>query len=180
MGLYPYQKKVKSLIQSGKSVILQAPTGAGKTRAALAPFIESFFTAQVDEFPRKCIYSVPMRVLANQFVAEYGQSAADYRRKFRRELSVSIQTGDRPDDPKVESNLLFTTIDQTLSNFLIIAYGLGKSSGNLNAGAVMSSYLVFDELHLYDANTMLPTTLEMLRMIKDITPFIIMTATFSS
>ena len=180
MGLYPYQQKVKSLIQSGKSVILQAPTGAGKTRAALAPFIESFFTTQADGFPRKCIYSVPMRVLANQFVTEYGEMAADYSRKFRRELNVSIQTGDRPDDAKVESNLLFTTIDQTLSNFLNIPYGLGSSSANLNAGAVMSSYLVFDELHLYDANTMLPTTLEMLRMIKDVTPFIIMTATFSS
>lgn len=32
MALYPYQEKVKNLIQSGKSVVLQAPTGAGKTR----------------------------------------------------------------------------------------------------------------------------------------------------
>ena len=44
----------------------------------------------------------------------------------------------------------------------------------------MSSYLVFDELHLYDPDTTLPTTLEMLKMLKGITPFIVMTATFSS
>ncbi len=44
----------------------------------------------------------------------------------------------------------------------------------------MSGYLVFDELHLFDPDTTLPTTLEMLKMLKGITPFNIMTATFSS
>ena len=65
MALYAYQERVKELIQSGKSVILQAPTGAGKTRAALSPFIENFFDRDDGSTPRKCIYSVPMRVLAN-------------------------------------------------------------------------------------------------------------------
>ena len=180
MPLYPYQDHVKSHLLSGKSVILQAPTGAGKTRAALDPFIETFFDHPADFFPRKCIYSVPMRVLANQFFAEYHKLSASYHRKFNQELSIGIQTGDRPEDPKVEKNLVFTTIDQTLSNFLNIPYGLGNSSANLNAGAVLSSYLVFDELHLFDPDTMLPTTLEMLQMLKAITPFIVMTATFSS
>ncbi|MCX7839995.1 MAG: DEAD/DEAH box helicase [Anaerolineae bacterium] len=77
MGLYPYQERVKQLVQSGKSVILQAPTGAGKTRAALAPFIEAFFDLPPDQFPRQCIYSVPMRVLANQFVHEYRKYAEE-------------------------------------------------------------------------------------------------------
>lgn len=180
MDLYPYQERVKKLVQSGKSVILQAPTGAGKTRAALAPFIEAFLDFPPEVFPRKCIYSVPMRVLANQFVTEYKGLVDAYKRKFRHSLTVGIQTGDRPDDPRVENNLVFTTIDQTLSNFLNIPYGLGKGQANLNAGAIVSSYLVFDELHLYDPDTMLPTTLEMLRMLKGITPFVAMTATFST
>lgn len=180
MPLYSYQEQVKRLIQDGKSVILQAPTGAGKTRAALSPFIESFFDSPADAFPRKCIYSVPMRVLANQFLAEYEDLSASYRRKFQRRIDVSIQTGDRPDDPKLESNLIFSTIDQTLSGFLNIPFSLGTSSANINAGALLSSYLIFDELHLYDPDTSLPTTLEMLRMFKGITPFILMTATFSA
>ena len=59
MELYPYQKKVKDLIQSGRSAILQAPTGAGKTRAALAPFIEAFFDLPANRFPKKCVILCP-------------------------------------------------------------------------------------------------------------------------
>ena len=55
--------------QTGQSVILQAPTGAGKTRAALYPFFRAW--EEDRDFPRKCIYSVPLRVLADQFVKEY-------------------------------------------------------------------------------------------------------------
>ncbi len=180
LSLYPYQERVKALIQSGKSVILQAPTGAGKTRAALAPFIEAFFEQPPEAFPRKCLYSAPMRVLANQFVKDYGDYAEAYQRVHRRTMEVGIQTGDRPDDPKLEGNLIFTTVDQTLSNFLNLPYALGTASANLNAGAVLSSYLVFDELHLYDPDTMLPSVLGMLHWLRGLTPFIVMTATFST
>ena len=98
MALYPYQKRVKELIQEGKSVILQAPTGAGKTRAALSPFIENFFDSADGSTPRKCIYTVPMRVLANQFESEYSELTDKYQRINKRKIKVAIQTGDRPED----------------------------------------------------------------------------------
>ncbi|MBU2609352.1 MAG: DEAD/DEAH box helicase [Chloroflexi bacterium] len=63
MELYPYQKRVAKLLRTGKSVILQAPTGSGKTIAAIWPYLESW-DRQATDFPRKCIYVVPMRVLA--------------------------------------------------------------------------------------------------------------------
>lgn len=180
MGLYPYQERVKHWIHSGKSVILQAPTGAGKTRAALAPFIEAFFDFSPEAFPRQCIYSVPMRVLANQFVHEYRQYAETYERKFRRSIQVRIQTGEQPDDPELHGDLIFTTIDQTLSNVLGVPYALGSGRANLNAGAVIGSYLVFDEFHLYPPDGALKTTLQILKLLNGITPFVLMTATFSS
>jgi CRISPR-associated endonuclease/helicase Cas3 len=180
MALYPYQEKVKTLIQSGQSVILQAPTGAGKTRAAIAPFIEAFFDFPADQFPKKCIYSVPLRVLANQFEAEYRELAETYQRKHRREIKVAIQTGDRPDDRQFQDDLIFATIDQTLSSFVHMPYSLPRKLANLNAGAVVASYLVFDEFHLFESASTLPTTLEMLHMLRGVAPFILMTATFSS
>jgi len=178
MKLYPYQKLVSEYLLAGQSVILQAPTGAGKTTAALLPFLHGRQNDRSDFFPRKCIYSVPMRVLANQFHKEYKNIIRESGWEDR--LNISIQTGDRPDDRKLESDLIFTTIDQTLSNFLNIPYALGSGSANLNAGALISSYLVFDELHLFDPDTMLPTVLDMLQMLRKVTPFVIMTATFSS
>lgn len=175
---YPYQEKVAQLLLAGNNVILQAPTGAGKTAAALLPFLHARKNSDGAKFPRKCIYSVPMRVLANQFVAEYSKLMTKYG--WQHELGVTIQTGDRPEDPQLEGDLIFTTIDQTLSNFLCIPYALGNGRANLNAGAVSASYLVFDEFHLYDAQTALPTTLHLLKMLKGITPFLLMTATFSA
>jgi CRISPR-associated endonuclease/helicase Cas3 len=66
--LYEYQKRVAEHVEAGRSVILQAPTGAGKTIAALWPFLNHFGREEANLLPRKCIYSVPMRCLANQFV----------------------------------------------------------------------------------------------------------------
>jgi CRISPR-associated endonuclease/helicase Cas3 len=182
MNLYPFQETVYELLTDGRSVILQAPTGAGKTHAALYPFFRAWDATDNREpgsdFPRKCIYSVPLRVLANQFLDEVQAHARDLGR--RRPLEVTIQTGARPEDPRLEGNLVFTTIDQTLSNFLNIPYALSRGQGNLNSGAVLSSYLVFDEVHLFDPETMLPTTLHLLRLLRGLMPFLVMTATLSS
>lgn len=175
MSLYPFQERVYDLLSGGRSVILQAPTGAGKTRAALYPFLRAWEYG--DAFPRKCIYSVPLRVLANQFWDEYERRTRNFG--FVRPLHVTIQTGARSEDPRLEGSLIFSTIDQTLSNFLNIPYALSLSQGNLNAGAVLSSYLVFDELHLFDPETTLPTTLHLLRLLRGVVPFLVMTATLS-
>lgn len=180
MVLYPYQERVKKLVQNGHSVIIQAPTGSGKTRAALAPFIEEFFDRPGSLFPHKCIYAVPMRVLANQFFSEYDYLSEKYRRKYRHNIDVRIQTGEQPRDRKFEADLTFATIDQVLSSFLHMPYSLPRKLANFNAGAIVASYLIFDEFHLFDPITTLPTTLEMLRIVRDVSPFVLMTATFSS
>jgi CRISPR-associated endonuclease/helicase Cas3 len=181
MELYPFQRQVYDALSAGRSVILQAPTGSGKTAAALYPFLRAWEEADKrhpeGEFPRKCIYSVPLRVLANQFWDEYEERERNFG--FTRALDVKIQTGARPDDRKLEGNLIFTTVDQTLSNFLTIPYALSLNQGNLNAGAVISSYLVFDELHLFDPENMLPSVLHLLRLLRGKVPFLVMTATFS-
>lgn len=120
-----------------------------------------------------------MRVLANQFVAEYLEVVNKYNLKRKMALKVSIQTGENTGDPFLESDLIFTTIDQALSR-LRLPCSDTKRKANINAAAVMGSYLVFDEFHLLDPKSTLPTTLAMLKMLKGIAPFMLMTATFSS
>ncbi|NDJ78007.1 MAG: CRISPR-associated helicase Cas3', partial [Chloroflexi bacterium] len=183
-----FQILVFDALKAGRSVILQAPTGSGKTRAALEPFLYHLAEQDAGLFPRKCIYSVPMRVLANQFVEKLHGKVDGYGLKqgIRPKPVVAIQTGDRPDDPRFEATLTFATIDQTLSSFLNVPHSLPLRFANLNAGALLSSYLVFDEFHLFGTKTALPTTLAILDMLKSprqgergITPFVLMTATFS-
>jgi CRISPR-associated endonuclease/helicase Cas3 len=180
--VYPHQQHVFASLVEGKSVILRAPTGSGKTRAAIEPFLKSTEARLYGKgafLPHKMIYSVPMRVLAKQFQVEYQKVIATFNRKKAITLDTAIQTGETPQDPELTKHLVFATIDQTLSSFLMAPYGLSRGKANLNLGAILSSYLVFDEFHLYDPDSTLPTVLQMLRMLSGITPFVLMTATFS-
>lgn len=177
--LYSYQERFRELMLDGRSIILQAPTGSGKTRAALTPFLDTFWDAPSSIFPKKCVYVVPMRVLANQFTEETRQKAERYERIHKRQLKVGRQTGEYREDPEFREKLTFATIDQVLSSWLMSPYSLPRRLGNLNAGAFVGSYLVFDEFHLFDPDSTLPTTLHMLKTLKDISPFVLMTATFS-
>lgn len=178
--LYPYQQHVKSLIQDGKSVILQAPTGAGKTRAALAPFIESFFDGSADASPRKCLYVVPMRVLANQFYAEYKELACRYERIHKRKMDVRIQTGEQPNDKRFEGDLIFCTVDQFVSSYLTMPYSLPYRLANVNAGAAVGAYIVLDEFHLLDPESTLPSVMYAVQRLRHVAPVLLMTATFSA
>ena len=198
-ALYPYQERVRNLLHDGKNVILQAPTGAGKTLAALYPYVEC-----LDQFadgpypadaplPPTCRYVVPMRVLAAQFEREFHDlfSRLDRIRGTRLQqryarLGIalpSMQTGETPQDPRFESPLTFCTIDQLLAGFIGTPYSLGPGQANLNVAAAIGSYLILDEFHLYPldgSGGARLSTLAMLRLLKGLCRFILMTATFSA
>jgi CRISPR-associated endonuclease/helicase Cas3 len=180
MALYPYQERVRDLMLAGESIILQAPTGAGKTIAALTPFLETYWDAGAEQFPRKCIYAVPMRVLVNQFTDEFRDLSARHERRFHRPLAIGRQTGEYRESPEFREPLIFATIDQVLSSWLMHPYSLSARKGNMNAGAFVGSYLVFDEFHLFAPDSTLPTTLQMLKTLRGVSPFLLMTATFSA
>jgi ATP-dependent helicase YprA (DUF1998 family) len=51
-ALYPYQRRVyDALVMRGKNVILQAPTGAGKSRAALDPYFHNLARSAERDYP---------------------------------------------------------------------------------------------------------------------------------
>ncbi len=196
---YPYQKKVFEAISNGRNVILQAPTGTGKTLASLLPIFHRFDAFDAIEenglhaLPLKCCYAVPMRVLANQFKKECdghieklkigGTTFFDAYQRLNIPVP-SIQTGETPEDAQFESPLTFCTIDQLLASFLGAPYSLGHNRANINVGAIVDSYLILDEFHLYpfekNGNGARLTTLAMLKLLKGYSPFCMMTATFST
>jgi CRISPR-associated endonuclease/helicase Cas3 len=191
MKAYPYQIKVAELLLAGKNVILQVPTGADKTQAALLPYITARFNSAADFFPRRCIYAVPTHATADQLKAEYQtyfdtyssthQSVAEIEKKKNPQetFKVTVQTRERGEDRKFEGDLIFTTIDQVLSSFLDVPYSLSNNEANINSAAIFSSYLVFDEFQLFplekDGSGALAITIEMLSWLKGITPFVLMT-----
>lgn len=198
---YPYQLRAYEAIKAGRSIIIQAPTGAGKTRAALYPYFANIEQAEhlTDTqraslpLPLTCRYAVPMRVLATQFQREYSEhfTRLDRRRGTRfndtySKLDISlpaIQTGEAPEDTLFESPLTFCTIDQLLASFIGTPYSVSPRQANMNVGAVVGSYLILDEFHLYPVdhgNGARLTSLAMLRMLKRFSPFVLMTATLST
>lgn len=178
---YDFQVEVaEQLLYKRKNVILQAPTGSGKTGTALFPFLYTWQHKLA--FPRKCLYAVPLRVLTEQFkdVAETVIRSWSNEQKPR----ICLQTGEQQQDPKFEGDLIFTTIDQVISSALSVPYSLSKQQANLNAGAVFTSYVVCDEIHLFPidqqkAEGALATLIELLRTFGDTFPFLLMTATLS-
>ncbi len=178
---YEYQIKVAELLLSGKNVILSVPTGAGKTWASIMPFL--FATQnQINSFPQKTIYSLPLRTLTNSIFTDTKDiinhdKIIDTYPKLKDLLSV--QTGEFNNDTLLEKKLIFSTIDQTLSSFLCFPLALSHNQANVNAGALVGSYLIFDEFHLLDSKLSMSTTLGMLRMLKNMCRVCIMTATLS-
>ena len=171
---YDYQIKVAELLQQGKNVILTVPTGAGKTWASIMPFLYLRQNGNLD-FPQKLIYSLPLRTLANSIYSDVTKTL----KKTDFEKISSIHTGEYKDDENFESDIVFSTIDQTLSNFLCFPLSLSKRQANVNAGALIGSYLVFDEFHLLDPKLSMATTLGTLRILDNLCRFCIMTATLS-
>lgn len=171
-----FQKQIiDAHLNKGKNVILHAPTGAGKTLAALAPFYISRNLKGEIDFPNQAMYILPLRTLAYSLAEEAEQATNQWK--------VTTQTGEVQIDPFfLDGDVIFTTIDQALSGALTIPLSLSFRLANINAGAWIGSYLIFDEFHLLDTNRAFQTTIHLLKQLcvdMPLTRFTIMTATLS-
>lgn len=168
----PFQRRVYDHLAAGSSVVLQAPTGSGKTFAALAPFVLGVWGSGNGPVARKLIYSLPLRVLA-------GSLRDQYQDRLLKKLCFTTQYGGSAGDPYLdEGDVVFTTIDQTLSGFLGTPLSLPNRLANMLYGSVLSGALVFDEVHLLEPEKSFRTALHLLK--KSLWPVLIMTATMST
>jgi len=179
-----FQRQAIAQLLDRRDIILHAPTGSGKTETAIAPFLMA--NKEASPLSNKLIYVVPLRTLANslchrvrELVDRWYDRVIKTEQRSDRKLTVTLQTGENPEDSRFEGDIIFCTIDQLLSSFLSIPYSVGRNSANVNAGAILSAYLVFDELHLLEPNRSFATVLRLLQETKGLSPFLLMTATLS-
>jgi CRISPR-associated endonuclease/helicase Cas3 len=64
---YPHQVETYKALQEGRSIILRAPTGSGKSEAVFLPFM----TLRGKTLPNRMIYTLPMRALVNSLYERF-------------------------------------------------------------------------------------------------------------
>lgn len=167
---YEYQTRVAEALWRRENVVLRAPTGAGKTVAALAPFLFSSRAIGV----ARVIYALPLRSLAQGIYEE----AVQLCRRLGNDLQVRLQTGEQPDDPFFTlGDIVVTTYDQVLSGLLCGPYGLPDKLRNINGAIAAGNLIIFDEFHLMETNRAFVTAAACLQMFGRATRSIWMTAT---
>ncbi|KKM10610.1 hypothetical protein SY88_13175 [Clostridiales bacterium PH28_bin88] len=178
-----FQFKTALALMEGRNVVLTAPTGSGKTWAPVLPFLYSWLN-QIP-FADRLIYALPLRSLASGLY-QSTRSALENAGLLKDEkningsISVTLQTGNHKGDPFFCGDLIFTTIDQLLYSYLNLPLSVTQKLANVNAGALLGSLVILDEVHLLEPRRSFATVLEMARRLRDFTSFVFMTATLSS
>ena len=129
-----YQALTKSHISQGKSLLLVAPTGLGKTFAVTGDLEENFC---------KTVYAVPLRALGN----DIRRSVNSYRRN-NQSINAVIHHGGLQESTLFGEEFVVTTYDQIVCGTPGLPLSLPLKSGHAVAGALLMSRLILDEAHL--------------------------------
>ncbi|GAA4199852.1 hypothetical protein GCM10023074_30890 [Microbispora amethystogenes] len=157
---YPYQAR---LAREGLPELLRVPTGAGKTLAAVLPWLWRG-KAFPDDTPRRLVYVLPLRTLVEQTAREVarwlfnqGERASEDPRQACRDDSVVLQMlmggTDREDDAwqlaPGKPAILIGTQDMVLSRALMRGYAESRPKWPISYALLHSdTQWVFDETQL--------------------------------
>jgi CRISPR-associated endonuclease/helicase Cas3 len=166
---YPHQIKTYQHISEGKSVLLVAPTGSGKSEAVFVPFL----SMRGNAIPSRLIYCLPMRTLVNSLTERFKKLT-----EGNSNLRICAQHGQKPESVLFYADAVVATLDQVISSFACAPLTLGARHGNVPAGAIITSFTVFDEVHTFDPERGFQSSLILAdRLQKMKVPFVFMTAT---
>jgi CRISPR-associated endonuclease/helicase Cas3 len=167
-----HQRDVWNHLTGGLRVVLQAPTGSGKTEAVLLPYL----VRRARELPARLVYTLPLRSVTEQVAARL----TTYRNALLGEeaLAVRVQHGERPESALLAADAVIATVDQVISSFACAPLSLPARHGNIPAGGILTSFVVFDEVHLLDPELALQAIRILCHRLRaHELPFVIMTAT---
>jgi CRISPR-associated endonuclease/helicase Cas3 len=129
-----FQSHVQTQVKQGKSILLVAPTGLGKTFAVTGDLQDKFC---------KTIYAVPLRAL--------GGGIRDAIQKLTRNghiINPVIHHGDIQESQLFSEEFIVTTYDQVVCGVPGLPLSLPLKAGHAVAGAILMSRLILDEVHL--------------------------------
>lgn len=157
---YPFQFRIAN--SSCESRLIVVPTGLGKTAAVTLSWLWNRVHLKSDEWPRRLVYCLPMRTLAEQTY----QSALEWLRAHKLENSVGIhllmggETSARWEQKPEENAIIIGTQDMLLSRALNRGYGMSRFRWPIHYALLNNDSLwVFDEVQLMGAG--LPTTAQL-------------------
>ncbi|MDR7464809.1 MAG: CRISPR-associated helicase Cas3' [Armatimonadota bacterium] len=148
----PHQLATWQALAHGSSVILHAPTGSGKTEAAVLPFLAGAVDA-----PR-LTYVLPMRALADQIGDRLRRHATALGAP---ETGVAVFHGEAATVRDFPPRILVTTLDQAVAAYAATPLSAPLRWGHVLGGHLATSMVVFDEVHLYDPDLGLQAALVM-------------------
>ncbi len=135
--LRKFQIESEKALLNNKSVLIVAPTGLGKTRAAILPFIHG-----LNENPllgTRLMYSLPLRALIGGVQKELSEIG---------NIMPTIHHGDEPESQFFSERAIITTVDQYFTAFAGAPLSWARHHSHSAAAASLLNYSVFDEVHL--------------------------------
>ncbi len=136
-GLTEVQRRSIPLILRGRDVLIVAPTGYGKTEAAVFPLISKMLNNRSEHQPISLIYVTPLRALNRDLMRRLADICSDLG------LTAQVRHGDTPQRLRksLEKNPphIIITTPETFQYLLI--------SSSLRDYIANTKYVVIDELH---------------------------------
>ncbi len=142
--LRAFQQEAQEKLDNGSSVLISAPTGLGKTRAAIVPFILGYKNKK--KLGVRILYTLPIRALAEGIKKEFSDLG----------IQAIVHHGEETASEEFRERAVITTVDQYFTAFAGAPLSWASSLGHAASGATLASYSVFDEVHLLSPQKGLP------------------------